>query len=677
MRYPNLRGKSCILVERCSTDAQVETSIPDQDKFLRTFAAEHQMKVVGVVALEGMTGSLPGKRSDVNEIIDRKQKKNDFEVLLFHDSSRFTRSGIAHGSELKRKFQAARIDVIFVADGVAPDNKHAPLIEAFQYHIAEQHADAISYASTRGRISAIGQGRAVHSPTAAYGIDHLYVSHDGTPRCIIRLMPDGSQQQLDPKTKEVIRVFGVGGKKAHYRKQPDEVVVLIPGDEERVHAVQQIFRRKFNDGWGALRIASELNKQGLLSYDGKPWREWTIAAILKNPVYTGTGIYNKWSRGIYYSSGDESPVKSLVNKAELADRAAVPNIRRDYSEWKEQRHPALETLLEPDLRERVISWHKEILPVEGKGLSKYANKKDRHTDSPYILKEILHTKKEKFPMTGRVASSHGYRKRYYALARSYLAPGLGPSVGTMIPAPELENCVLNAVSAVFSNIEDMRERLVMAVERDQQGKTYDDSEERRLARELDRVKKQLDFIIDASPSMDRDAAKRKVCEYEARRIELEGQLEKAKAAASIVITDPRQHVDALLAKLSDMVATMEQPDVSPLAVRRLLKVLVSKLEVDTETKEVDIEISLPMSLTKGGIEELTVCLDPTLGRPHGVEANGEFVVLSRSHCTYKKRIIGSVAYLNNDANCFYCRRIEPYEHVLALVANAAVTADAA
>ena len=77
-----LMGKRYINLVRCSTDQQTETSIPAQLDLLNAFGAARSMLYVADVILDGVSGSKPGNRDDLQELIDRKIQKNDFDVLL-------------------------------------------------------------------------------------------------------------------------------------------------------------------------------------------------------------------------------------------------------------------------------------------------------------------------------------------------------------------------------------------------------------------------------------------------------------------------------------------------------------------------------------------------------------------------------------------------------------------
>jgi hypothetical protein len=66
---------------------------------------------------------------------------------------------------------------------------------------------------------------------------------------------------------------------AHYLKQPDECVRLVPGEPRLVAAVQRMFKRKFIDGWGPWRIAGELNAEGICGPTGGKWHRCAASEV--------------------------------------------------------------------------------------------------------------------------------------------------------------------------------------------------------------------------------------------------------------------------------------------------------------------------------------------------------------------------------------------------------------
>lgn|SRR5690606_23591897 len=84
-----IRGLNAIVLKRCSGAAQIATSITNQGTTTDDCVKTHNIRVVHEEALEGVTGSVPGNRTDIDRIIARKKSKNDFDLLLVQDTTRF------------------------------------------------------------------------------------------------------------------------------------------------------------------------------------------------------------------------------------------------------------------------------------------------------------------------------------------------------------------------------------------------------------------------------------------------------------------------------------------------------------------------------------------------------------------------------------------------------------
>ena len=351
MRYPKLQGKRYVSLARCSSDKQIDTSNPDQLNLLDAFANEHEMIYVDAKALDGITGSLPGKRTDIDELIERKRTKNDFDVLLVQDTTRFTRGGISHGNNLEYQLNAAGIEVVFVTDNIV-EGDMGGLQKAVLYMSGKQHAKSISLATSRGSMSSLLADRSAHCRLPPYGIDRFYVGPDGTPLHIIRNLTDGSQVKLDPATKAVLGRFGQSsrtGTRQHYIKQKDERIVLVPGAPEAIAAVNLIFRKYHVEGWGYKRIAMELTALNVPAARGNNWSLTAVNQILHNPTYLGLGIANRNSAGIYSVRSPNQPKPSHVDDRTLATCKSLPRKLRPRSEWFERHEKALETFLDADV----------------------------------------------------------------------------------------------------------------------------------------------------------------------------------------------------------------------------------------------------------------------------------------------------------------------------------------
>ena len=186
--------------------AAVRHQYPRSTRTASRFGDEQGMIYTDSIVLDGVTGSVPGARTDIDQIIARKKTADDFDVLLVQDMSRFTRGGAEHGMKLEYDLNAAGIEVIFVADRL-PDGDHSGIIKSVGFYAAQQYAKSLSFAVTRGLMSSMEQGRIADGVHTPYGIDRLLVSLDNQPLHIIRNFADGTQQKLHPDTGEVLATF--------------------------------------------------------------------------------------------------------------------------------------------------------------------------------------------------------------------------------------------------------------------------------------------------------------------------------------------------------------------------------------------------------------------------------------------------------------------------------------
>jgi hypothetical protein len=199
MRERKLQGKRYVALVRCSSTAQSDTSIHAQEELLAAFARENGMFCAGTVELAGVTGSVPGIRSDIDRLIERKRQGDDFEVVLLQDATRFTRSGPAHGLKLLYELRAAGLEVVFVKDDL-PAGDLGDVMRGLQFFSGKEQSRSIAHAVARGASLSLKEGRCAHCKAPPYGVDRLYTTEAGEPKHIIRNLLDGTQVKLHPET---------------------------------------------------------------------------------------------------------------------------------------------------------------------------------------------------------------------------------------------------------------------------------------------------------------------------------------------------------------------------------------------------------------------------------------------------------------------------------------------
>ncbi len=88
--------------------------------------------------------------------------------------------------------------------------------------------------------------------------------------------------------KTVNRGTWIGGSVPYGFDVVDTKLVINPVEAENIRFMFQ----KYSEGWGSMKLAVWLNKQGFTSKQGKMWRDTTIYKILANSIYNGRRTWN-------------------------------------------------------------------------------------------------------------------------------------------------------------------------------------------------------------------------------------------------------------------------------------------------------------------------------------------------------------------------------------------------
>jgi hypothetical protein len=585
-----LKGKRYVALARCSSQGQVDTSIDEQLRLIENFGRQQGMVCVGTVALGGLTGSVPGIRQDIDELVRRKQEDNDFEVVVIQDATRLTRSGSLHGMHILYRLRSIGVQVVFVKDDL-PEGDMGDVMGSLLFYAGKQQAEGIAFASTRGAAASLYQGKTPHCKAPPYGLDRLYLSEDGTPKHVIRNLTDGTQVKLHPVTRAVLETFGRNQKSGvpnHYIKQKSERIELVPGDPACVAVVEEIFRRHFADAWGYYRIAQELNGRGVPSPRGTLWSTASIRAILLNPVYLGVGLANVLTSALYYMRGADGPMETPVTEQERAQGRPRARVR-DRSAWYERPEPRLNDFLGSALK--VMATAKQQARLEALATPKpEVPNRDRHRDSSFILKTILRARQGGYAMTGRRTGKATCKKRYYAVNKAFGSPTKDKVLRRMIPADPLEEAVLAALVQVLTNCERVHEMMEAVVRRELRAQVAPDTSLDDLHKEKASIEQKLGFVLDEMDQLGQQAVRAKVQQLQARLQVVVDEIRR-KAAPRPDLDDPGPVADALCKRLHAFADEVSAR--SPAALRELLQSFVSKLVIDLETREGEIVFSLP------------------------------------------------------------------------------------
>lgn len=645
------RGLRYICLARQSDDSEGATSTQAQLKFARTEGDARGMVYVDAVILEGVTGSLPGKRKDLKELLQRKREKNDFDVLVVQLMDRLTRGGSEHGFWFEHECHLADIILLYIGEDV-PEGPYANMIKAAKYDAAREQARSISQRSVQGAVFALNEERNTPISRTPYGCWRLYFNAEGEPQFFIRNLRDGRQQKLNHETRQVIDTYGSigGGTKGHYRKQKSERVCIVPGDENEVAVVVEMMQLRWIRGLGGSQIADRLNRRGIPSPMGKPWSQNQVESICDNPIYFGWALGCRRSQAIYHQQGADGPEAIEVDPTILAGSNSIPRKLRSPQDWRWKEEPFMADYLPAPIREigfakvkqRLIEqWERSQDPTRPK---KTTNK---HKESQYILTELMFCKQDGEKMVGILTGRKGKEVRRYRNRRGHRDYQKGSIFNRTVLAEPLESAVLDLVHQMVADAPFLRQQLLEVIgstaPQASDGEQLDELRQRRqkLATQFQRMLSLLseEDHQDAAPQLDRLRTERR---------ELDRRIAELERAVGRRDEDPHALADRILEQLERNRKNFS--GASSATKRRLLEAFIERVEVDLENRDVEVWLQLPSWMAIEGNE--AGCLAPTLGSSTSYETPLPPIRIAYAHCRYER-------ILTPGKICYHCKRTRP------------------
>lgn len=650
--YPHLKGRKAILDLRCSTTRQAANSIPQQEEIGRAFCKANGIIVVDVIRQEGVTATIPGAREDFEQVLQRKRNGEDFDLLVLIDVSRFTRAGIKHGMNVEYQLEVEGIEVVFATQPL-PLGDDGDLVRPGYYFAAKMYSKSMAFAIARGMQAALESGTMAHCTVAPYGLDFLY-STDGKPTHITRSLSDGRQLKLHPsamgkkpRKEQILHTFPKNSKtkNLHYRKQSFEKVILVAGDPDELAIVVEIFMRSLQLGWGGPRIAAELNDRGVPAPRGGVWYDNTVNYILKNKIYLGIGIANMKTRAVYATRSPVAPKTRNVSARTLAKRKKPPIEIRPREEWKEREYPALANLLGDELTPLAASAVERSLTRKAGGYKPPEVPRHKHVNSDYLLTGILVSRQGGHRMGGYTVHSKNKRYRRYRITKFCHAPTRDPILQRRVRADELEDAVLNALAEVLAAMPNVQTKLAASIRAEQKSRMRDNGDRKALIAQRDDLRDEYKDLLSLGRH-GRDLAKQRIAQIERTLDELEARIVQADQVVGQDI-DPDQRAAEIAKELNRAGGTLTKMPLPML--KQLARLLISKLVIDLETLEFEIEMALPTwaTMSAGGIRD-ALRLDRDLHMKTSAETQPQETpfFLGRFECSPSDKPI-----------CFNCRRL--------------------
>lgn len=264
---PRIRAAQYV---RMSTDHQQYSTINQSDK-IREYAEKNNIEIVRSYEDHGKSGLNISGRSGFQQLIKDVQLGNtDFELILVYDITRWGRFQNADESAYyEYTCYQAGIKIVYCAEQFTNDGT---MVANIFKNLGRSMAGKTSWELSNKVF--IGQCRLIEmgyrqGGTAGYGL---------------------RRAMLNPQ-HEIKAILKMG---EHKSFQMDRVI-LIPGPEEEIKIVHQIYDWFINQSLSEKQIAHHLNEKGIKTDFDREWTRDTVHEILTNPKYIGHNVFNRTS----------------------------------------------------------------------------------------------------------------------------------------------------------------------------------------------------------------------------------------------------------------------------------------------------------------------------------------------------------------------------------------------
>ena len=263
---PKLRA---VAYYRHSAEIGQENSVEIQQDNIAAFAKKHDIQIIHEFADRGKSGLNAEGRPAFNEMMEWVRTRDDFELVLVLDVSRW---GRFQDTDLSAHYESLCTQhgkqVVYTNIGFGRDEDRLinQLRKSIDRYQSAEYSRTLSTKVFEGAAKVAQQG---YRP-------------GGSPRYgFHRLMLD--------EHKKPDRILQPGQRKAIQNGR----VVLVPGEAEQVKTVQEIFLLFVEKGMNEKQIAGQLNSREIPSPGGVRWSDGSVRDVLEDEQYAGSVVYNK------------------------------------------------------------------------------------------------------------------------------------------------------------------------------------------------------------------------------------------------------------------------------------------------------------------------------------------------------------------------------------------------
>jgi DNA invertase Pin-like site-specific DNA recombinase len=354
---------------RMSTEHQ-RYSIDNQSEAILRYARNRGYEIVRTYADKGKSGLSLAGRLGLQELLDDVESgRADYQALLVYDISRFGRfQDTDEAAMYELRCRRAGVAVHYCAEHFENDGSiGSTILKTVKRLMAGEFSRELSVKVFAAQSNIVRLGFRSGGP-AGFGLRRLVIDHEGNPRFL-----------LAPRQWKAVST---------------DRVILVPGPDQEIVIVGEIYRRFVVERTDETAIATILNHRGVSGEDGRPWTRRTVHEVLTNEKYVGDNVWGRVSRKLR--------VQKVANSRHQwirRDRAFQPIVGHEIF----QRAQAIvESRRNPGSDEELLDKLRSLLNRHGRLSESIV---DAAPDAP---------------------SGHVYRKRFGALSTAYALIGYSP-----------------------------------------------------------------------------------------------------------------------------------------------------------------------------------------------------------------------------------------------------------
>jgi DNA invertase Pin-like site-specific DNA recombinase len=354
---------------RMSTEHQ-KYSTDNQSSAIRAYAERRGYEIVQTYADEGKSGLNIGGRLALQKLIDDVETgRADFKALIVYDVSRWGRfQDPDEAASYELRCRRAGVQVHYCAEQFENDGSiGSSIIKTVKRAMAGEYSRELSVKVFNGQANLIRLGFR-QGGAAGFGLRRLLVNEAGEP-------------------KETL------GRGEHKSIATDRVI-LVPGPDDEIEIVREVYRRFIDERWTEKQIADDLNRRGVFTDLERPWSRGSVHQLLINEKYIGNNVWGRTSFKLKSAHIQNSPDEWIRSDGAFAGIMSVDMFEKAQAIIRERSDRLSD--------DRMLELLEQILEQRG-------------SLSGLIIDEV-----------DDCPSSSAYRTRFGSLLRAYTLVGFSP-----------------------------------------------------------------------------------------------------------------------------------------------------------------------------------------------------------------------------------------------------------